>query len=113
MSKKRFSRKGLEQLETNFEIVELLLKSTKIKLKRLEKELNDLETNRTDILIKDKCVPKYVEFYNQRLTLCDRDIANLREKIQNTRQDNQQVVLCFKRCYYLMYGKPKLCDLKN
>jgi hypothetical protein len=115
MAKKRFSRSGLQQLENNFEIVEILLKSSASKLKKLEKELIALEEHRINI-VREKHENKHIllplDFYQQRMLLCDRDIADLKEKLLSARQDNHNVGLCFKRCYYLMYGKPKLSDLK-
>ena len=117
MSRKRFSKSGLELLEKNFEIVELLLKSTSTKLRRLEKELIDLENHRKTIIKENKenkssltCCK--TSFYVQRISLCDRDIENVKQKIIIARQDYLEVGVCFKRCYYLMYGKPNLSDLK-
>ncbi len=119
MARKRFSRSGLEYLDKNFDVVELLLKSSLTKLKRIESELIGLQNDQKNV-IKDrkenksflKCSSKDSDFYNQRMSLLDRDIQNLKQELAQARQDNHDVGVCFKRYYYLIYGRPKLSDLK-
>ena len=109
MSRKRFSRKGLEKLESNFQLVELLLESSSKKVKQLEKELLDLQEHRKEI---EKEMKANKDFYNVRKSLCDRDIARLDTKLEILLAERLGFGICFKRCYCLMYGKPKMSELK-
>jgi hypothetical protein len=109
MARKRFSRHGREIIEKNSDIVELLLKSTETKIKRVETELKDLESHRRNIasvLVSNK------DFHTQRINICDRDINNLKKQLASAREEYYDMAVWFKRYYYLLYGRPKLSDLK-
>ena len=111
MSKKRFSKKGFEKLESNFQLVEMLLETSRKKVKKLQKELVDLQSHRGCIEIEKRENKNLQEtFYRQRKSLCDRDIARLETQLEILQAESLGFGICFKRCYYLMYGKP---DLKS
>jgi Skp family chaperone for outer membrane proteins len=113
--RKRFSKKGFEKLENNFQIVEELLKSSSRKVKKLENELKDLQNHQKNIVKEtreNKDLQNLTEFYNQRKSLCDRDISRLKMEKSIAEQEWIGFGICFRRCYYLMYGKPSPSDLK-
>jgi len=111
---KRFSRRGIENVRRHFELVDVLLTSTSTKLDQLEGELSDLECHRANIT--RECLlhssKKGNDFYNQRMSHYDQQIEKLKQDIAKAEYDNYDVIVYFKRCYYLLYGKPNLSDLK-
>ncbi len=111
MSRKRFSRKGHEKLEANFQLVELLLDSSIKKEKQIRKDLFDLE-HHLKSLENETSEAKASAFYNQRKSLCLRDLARLETQLEIHRAERLGFGICFKRCYRLMYGKPTIADLK-
>jgi hypothetical protein len=112
MSRKRFSRKGLEKLESNFQIVEALVETVSKQIKKLETELVDLKNHQMLIEREQKENKTVQDFYNQRKFICSRDIARLETRLEVAHAERIGVGLCFRRCYYLMYGKPKMSDIK-
>ncbi len=116
MSKKRFSKKGFARLERNFQMVEKLVPATSYEVRQLQVRLTELEVHRADVMKEHKekkSLVKSNDFYNQRMALVDRDISQLNEKLKEARKDRYEVGVYFKRCFYLMYGKPKLSDVKK
>jgi hypothetical protein len=113
MSKKRFSKSGFQKLENNFQLVEKLLESSKYQIKQLQTNLQVLRDHRKTIEEekKEKNLQN-LEFYNLRKSLCDRDIARFECQLEIAEAERVGLGLCFRRCYYLMYGKPKMSDLK-
>ncbi len=111
---KRFSRQGLKKIQKSFEVVDLLLTSTSTKLEGLENELSDLECQAANIT--RECLlhssEKANDFYNQRMSHYNQQIEKLKQDIATAEDDNYDVIVCFKRYYYLLYGKPNLSDLK-
>jgi hypothetical protein len=113
--RKRFSKKGFEKLESNFQIVEGLLKSSSKQVKKLEKDLKDLQSYQIEIVKEtqeNKDLQQLTDFFNQRKSLCERDISQLKKELSIAQQEWIGLGICFRRCYYLMYGKPSAADLK-
>ncbi len=112
MARKRFSRHGRENIEKNFDIVQLLLKSSETKIKRVQSELNNLESHRKNI---HSVIVSQMQkdFDTQRIDICERDILKLKQELTNARAENHDMAVWFKRYYYLLYGRPKLSDLQG
>jgi hypothetical protein len=109
---KRFSRRGANRLEANFQLVEMLYETASKKVSKLRKELSDLQDNRASIereAQQSEHLP--LAFYLQRKSLCDRDIARIETEIEVLLDEKLGFGVCFKRCYYLKYGKPTMSDL--
>jgi hypothetical protein len=112
MSRKRFSRKGLEKLESNFQIVEVLLDSSMKKEKKMIKEVLDLKDHRASLQNETK-EAKASAFYKQRKSLNDRDIARAETQLEILQAERLGYGIYFKKCYRLMYGKPTMDELRE
>ncbi len=79
-------------------------------MKRIESELNDLESHRRNIY-SVAASQTHKDFDTQRINICERDILKLKEELSNARAENHDMGVWFKRYYYLLYGRPKLSYL--